>query len=309
MKSIHRFLQHVLLVWFCLCLSILATGCGPKKYSFTIDAPPAYANEYSFKQMKIEPFQSNRRPYGRAMQTLLASRIAREGYVTIVKNGQDCVLAGHVTIGKVHENYRSESYECTKYRDGKSYKSTCYTYYCTKKMMANADYTLLAERDGGIVFGDSVAYDFEKTWSSRKSRADVRADALTADQIIDTAMQTMATAIVGTVTPHKETVKRELQEGSDDNIALGITYLENGRVDQAIAIWDQCIDRASSVEDKAAALYNIGVITESRGAYRDAFELYSRANSLMPAEVLYIQSMTRAEELNRKMEKLRNWSK
>ncbi len=75
MKSIHRFLQHVLLVWFCLCLSILATGCGPKKYSFTIDAPPAYANEYSFKQMKIEPFQSNRRAYGRAMQTLLASRI------------------------------------------------------------------------------------------------------------------------------------------------------------------------------------------------------------------------------------------
>lgn len=300
---------------FCLKLVIscfficLITACGPKKYSFTVDAPPKYSSDSVYKKMKIEPFKSNRGQYGNTIMTLLKSGVAAEGYVQVVDKKEECRLKGVLDIGKMHNNSRSERHKCTKYSNGKSYESTCTRYYHNKKVYIKVDYSLISSKNGNVVYGDSVTYDFDDTWSSGDSRAEAQAKALTDDQIINGGITSISRKIVSAVTPHKEVVSRELQEASNANVKLGITYLSHGRLDQAIAIWDQCIDNGNDVEVKAAAYYNIGVIKESQGLYKDAFGLYSKANALLPAEELYIESMTRAESLNKSGKKLRKWKK
>lgn len=311
MLIFNKYIKHLFTIYLLgLCLSIifLTTGCSKKQYSFTIDAPPKYSSEYVFKRMQIRPFQSNRRQYGNTIVTLIKSGVAREGYIKVVQNKADSVLTGVIKIGNIYKDSRSKSYKCTRYNGKKKYETTCYTYYYDKKVLIKADYTLHSSVGDNVVLCDSVAYDFNQTWSSSESRSEARARAWTDDQIIESAMSTIASQIIHAITPHKETVSRELQEGSDDSVELGIKYLRNGRIDQAILIWDQCINGSTSIEDKAAAYYNIGIVKESQGFYRDAFELYSKANALLPEEELYMQSMTRAETLKQRDGELKNWT-
>lgn len=282
------------------------TGCATKKYDIVVDAPPRCGDVQVFRTMEIKPFQSQSR-YGATLTTKLASGVAREGYIQVTRGGGQSTLTGVLNVGRIHTDSRTDSYECTKERDGKKYKTTCYSYYYTKKSVISADYTLLGNRGRNVVCSDSVREDFEKEYYSSDSSADARAKAPTDEQIVNDALEAIATKIVHAVTPHKETISVELKKGKDDNIKLGITYLENGRPDQAIAIWDQCAGRAGNPEDKAAAYYNIGVIKESRGLYRDAFGLYSKANGLIPTDKLYIQAMTRVEQLRNQTTKMRRW--
>ncbi len=276
-------------------------------HSFTTIEPPE--SNYIVKRIKIQPFKSNQKNEVIRVMTLIRSGIAKEGYIDVVGHGEECVISGYLNIGKIYKNSRSESYKCTKYNsDGDSYKSTCYTYYYTKKVTMGIDYTLYSNQDGKIVFGDSINYDFDKTWSSGDSRSEAKASALTDDQIINTGIQEVTMQIVKAVTPHKAVVSIELQEG-DKNVKLGIKYLENGRKEQAISIWDQCIKITKSPKNKAAAYYNIGVIKESLGLYQDAFDLYSKANKLLPEKDIYIESMTRVERLYGKMENIESWNK
>jgi tetratricopeptide (TPR) repeat protein len=156
--------------------------------------------------------------------------------------------------------------------------------------------------------GDTVSVDFDKTWSSSESRSKARSKAYSDGQIINNALEAIAQKVSWAVSPHKETISRELQEGSDDNIKLGIKYLENGRTDQAISIWDQALHNTQDPKCKAAAYYNIAVIKESQGHYKDAFQLYSEANQILPHEELYIQSMTRVEQAQQQSDAMQKWS-
>lgn len=295
-------------IMFCF-IACFITSCGNKKYSFTVDAPPEYSSQSIFKKIKIKPFKSNRRQDGHTIMTLLKSGIAKEGYVNVVQSHEECLLNGELNIGKIHTNSSTENHKCTKYSNGHSYQTTCYSYLYNKKLFVKVDYTLQNSKNGNVIYGDSVNYNFDQTWSSSKSRSEARAQALTDDQIINTAISQISRRIVSAVTPHRETISRELEEGHNDNVKLGITYLTHGRIDQAIAIWDQCIKNSVKTTDKAAAYYNIGVIKESQGAYKDAFELYSKANLLLPAKELYIESMSRAEALNKNDQRLKKWKK
>ncbi|WP_321419110.1 tetratricopeptide repeat protein [uncultured Desulfobacter sp.] len=190
----------------------------------------------------------------------------------------------------------------------KKYKTTCHKYYYTKKLAIKADYTL-KDRNNNVVLADSITETYNKTWTSRESQSEAKSNALTDEEIINQVMQTISRKIIYAITPHEEVVKRVLQEGTDPNIKLGITYLTTGRTDQALNIWDQCVQGAMSSNDKAITYYNIGVVMESQGLYRDAFELYSEANALLPTEKLYMESMTRVEMLNKKSGSLRKWKK
>lgn len=291
-----------------LLVLLVITGCSAKKYDFTIVAPPKYSSEQVFNTMEVLPFQSNKRSYGEKISGMLKGNVANEGYIGVVDSNADCRLEGTITISDISKNSRREKHKCTKCNgDGDCREVTCYEYLLTKKASIKADYTLYNNADSNVAYGDSVQFDYDKTWSSSESSSEVKAKAQTDEQILSGGLEKIATKITRAVTPHKETVQRELQKGSDKNIALGITYLENGRLEQAISIWDQCAEGLSSSKDKAAAYYNIGVVKESQGLYRDAFELYSDANSLLPAEELYIQAMTRAEKLSEQEKSLARW--
>ncbi len=292
---------------FLVSVLFIAGGCSAKRYAFTVNAPPKYSSEYIFNTVKIQHFESNKRNYGRSISNLIKGGIIDEGYIKVVEKNADGTLTGVLDIGKVHEYSNSKSYKCTKYENKKKYETTCHTYYYANKLAVNVEY-ILQDKHKNVVFADSITEVYDKTWSSSDSSSDAKSRALTEEEIINDTIRELSRKIVYAITPHKEIIERELQEGSDPNIKLGITYLVNGRLDQAVSIWDQCIKNTDSLEDRAAVYYNIGVVKESQGFYRDAFELYSKANSLLPTEELYIQSMTRTEVLNKKSGSLQKWN-
>ena len=288
-------------------LSFLFTACSPKEYSFQIDAPPKYSSQYIFKSMSVTNFNTNQRQYEKNIISMLKSGIAKEGYITIVQNGGDSTLTGILHIGEVSKNMDKSSYECKKTVDGKKVKTTCHSYTYRKKHLLKVDYSLRSNKNNSTVYGDSISEEFSDSWYSGSSASGAKASATSDDKIINDSLKKIAKKIIKAVTPHKETVSRELEEGKSDSVKLGITYIENGRVEQALAIWDQCIANAESKEDVASSYYNIGVLKESKGEYRDAFAIYSKANTLLPKKELYIKAMTRVEKLNKQVTKVRNW--
>ena len=294
-----------------LTLLVLATmtACSHKEYSFEIDAPPKYSSEHIFKSMSIKDFKSDNSRYESSIISMLKSGIAKEGYIKIVPNGEDATLSGVLHVGSVQIESKTDSYKCTRTRDGKDYETTCYRYTYKKSHTLKVDYTLKNNRDNSVIYGDSLSESFDDSWSSSSSASDAKMDAKTDIQIISDSLKTIADKIIKAVTPHKETVSRELQEGDSDKVKLGITYIENGRVEQALAIWDQCTVKLKDPENVAASYYNIGVIKESTGEYSNAFNLYSKANELLPKEELYIKAMTRAENLSKRVKKVREWKR
>ncbi|MDD5272336.1 MAG: DUF6340 family protein [Methylovulum sp.] len=285
---------------------IMLAGCAPKvMHSFIVDAPAKYPSSLVIKEIEVLPFEGNGQ-YGQTIGILIKSGISHEGYINVVP-GAGYVVTGNLTIGDVYKNSREKAYECSEYDPNtkKSYKKTCYSYYHTKKTITKVGYILQDKSSGSTIIGDSFTSNFDRTWESGTSVADAEASASTDDAIITASIEELAQKVVADVTPHKMTVSRELQKGDDDNIGLGITYLEKGRADQAVAIWDQVINQSLKTEDKAAAYYNIGVVKESQGLYKDAFELYSKSNVLMPKEELYMEAMTRVEGMKKDEEKTR----
>jgi tetratricopeptide (TPR) repeat protein len=288
-------------------LAFILTACSPKEYSFEIDAPPKYSSEHVFKSMSVKKFTTNKSQYEQNIITMLKGGIAKEGYIKIVQNGGDSTLSGILHIGEISKNMDKSSYECKKKVDGKKVKTTCYSYTYTKKHLLKVDYSLRSNRDNSTVFGDTISEEFSDSWYSSSSASGAKSSATSDDKIINDSLKKIADKITKAVTPHKETISRELEEGKSDSVKLGITYIENGRVEQALAIWDQCIAKAESKEDVASSYYNIGVIKESKGEYRDAFAIYSKANMLLPQKELYIKAMTRVEKLKKRATKVRQW--
>jgi tetratricopeptide (TPR) repeat protein len=290
-------------------LTFLLTACSPKEYSFEIEAPPKYSSQHVFKSMSVKNFNTNQHQYEQNIISMLKGGIAKEGYISIVQNGGDSTLSGILHIGKVITAMDKSSYECKKKIDGKKVKTTCYSYTYSKKHLLKIDYSLRSNRDNSTVFGDTLSEEFSDSWYSSSSASGAKSLATSDDKIINDSLKKIANKIIKAVTPHKETVTRELEEGKSDSVKLGVTYIENGRVEQALAIWDQCIAKAESKEDVGASYYNIGVIKESKGEYRDAFAIYSKANALLPRKELYIKAMTRVEKLNKRVTKVRSWKK
>jgi tetratricopeptide (TPR) repeat protein len=280
---------------------ITLTACS-HKYSFEIDAPPKYSSQYVFKSMQIKGFESSQSAYQQSFINMLKTGIANEGYIKIIDQSGESLLSGVLHIGKVLKGTETSSYECERNK----VKTTCYNHTHRKKHLLKVDYSI-STKDNSIIFGESLSEEFDDSWYSSESQSAARGRAKTDEEIISKSLKTIAQKIVKAVSPHKETVSRELQDGDSDSVELGITYVENGRVEQALSIWDQCISKSDSTEEKAAAYYNIGVIKESQGNYRDAFDIYSKANTLLPKEELYIKAMTRSEKLNTKVKAVREW--
>jgi len=272
------------LIFLCF-LTIFQMSCSPTKYYFTVTAPAKSLNDLKIPSIQVFKFNvlSN---YGKneaiQLKGYIENEFIQEGYIRISNNSQ-YVLIGDIEFSRV--NYDSNS---------KCYKGGC-TYTYQKKYSVTGNYSLFERFSKVKVFGDSIQFFFDMKWRSGDSYSDAKSRALSDEKIIFLALNQIARQIVSEISPHKETIHRELRTGKDDNIELGITYLVNGRTDQAVSIWDKVIETTSNSVDKAAAYYNIGVVKEAQGFFKDAFELYSKANELEKEDELYMKAMTRVE--------------
>jgi hypothetical protein len=289
-----------------LALALLVVCGCTKTHTFVIDAPGKYPSEMVIHNMKIEEFSTPQRRYGQTLKEAIASGVANEGYIKVVDSGPEVVVTGSLDIGKIANNSYTKTSDCPYY-DKNTRKVTtrpCTAHYLNKKLTVSGNFQMRSIKSNQIITGDSKKYNFDQTWNADSS-TEVTSKALSDEEIINSLLTQMARDIVYSVTPHKETIKKELKTGADRNLELGITYLKEGRPEQAISIWEQVIANTQKDSDKAAAYYNIGVLKETLREYKDAFEFYSKANALMPQEVSYIRAMTSAETASKQQRKLK----
>jgi tetratricopeptide (TPR) repeat protein len=278
-------------------------GCA-KEYRFVVDAPAKYPSSMTFKTMRIDDFSTPQRRYGQYLKEIVASWVANEGYIKVVHDRPEAIVTGSLDVGNIAKNSYNTSYDCS-YKDSNGNKATktCSIFYMNKKLTVTGNFQMFSAENRQMVIGDSKSYNFDKTWFAF-SADEARSKPLSDEEIVSSLLKQIAKDIVYSITPHKYEVKNELKGGNDPNIKLGIVYLTEGRAEQAISIWDRVISYTQRDNDKAASYYNIGVIKESRGEYKDAFEAYSKANVLMPRERLYIHAMTKSESFYKQQLKL-----
>jgi len=281
---------------------ITTTHCGPS-HKFTVVVLPEYL--IRIDSMAVKPFDTSsryKRQYAIQLKSMIEGSIAKEGFIDITSNSP-IELQGQITFG----NMRTDSYskETRVIKNWKFDTEKVRKCFYTKKMTITGTYRLWNSAQRTTLIGDSFEIDIDKKWSSKDGCSAAKSKAITDEKLIHSALQDIAEQIVLDVSPHHKNVSRKLQTGTDPNIALGTTYLENGRIDQATAIWKQVILQTANQQDKAAAYYNLGVIKESQGAYKDAFELFSNANMIDVYEELYLKALQRIENAQQTRDKLR----
>ena len=291
----------------------------PQSHTFTVIAPAEYPASLNIKSIEVEPFEvsGGNQVFGKQLKRIIESDIANEGYLAVMNTGADTVVSGTIHVGEIRKKTYSGKASAVSQKigeetsriikdiigdddSGSSEDETVYIH--TKELTITGDYALHDNRRDTRITGDSFSVSFDDRWQSSDSAIQAEAKAPPDEVIVHELLGNIVKDIVKTVSPHREQVTRRLEKGSDKSIRLGITYLKNGRIEQAMSIWDQVAERTAESKDKASALYNIGVIKEAQGKYVDAFNLFSQANALWPERELYMQAMTRVEEAKRKRE-------
>ncbi len=291
----------------------------PQSHTFTVVAPAEYPASLNIKSIEVKSFDvtGGNQGVGDRLKRIIESEIATEGYLAVMNTGADTVVSGTIHIGKIRKRSYSGKASAVSRKIGEetsriindligdddSGSSRNETVYChTKELTITGDYALHDNRRDTRITGDSFSVSFSDRWQSSDSAIEAEAKAPPDEVIVHNLLESIVKDIVQAVSPHREQVTRRLEKGTDKSIRLGITYLKNGRIEQAMSIWDQVAEKTAESKDKASALYNIGVIKEAQGKYVDAFDLFSQANALWPERELYMQAMTRVEEAKRKRE-------
>jgi tetratricopeptide (TPR) repeat protein len=220
---------------------------------------------------------------------MVRNGIAREGFIAVVAEPQDVTLRGDLRTAAVGSKTRQTR---RQYKDaqGRTHRST--TYYIRKSAASSLNYSL--QRGATRVTGDTFHESFDREWSGDSPQA---AAAKTApdEQILGTLVASLANRVVAAVSPHRERRTLRLEKRGHPGLGQGITYMKNGRYDQALSIWTQVAQQAAEPKARAAALYNMGVVKEAQGDFRTAFAYFREADKLLPGTERYIQALTRAE--------------
>ncbi len=267
----------------------------PRELGFTVVVPAKYPESSNIKSIQVNVFSMGTRSnYADQLKEMIEAGIANEGALTVVSQNADSVVSGNINFGKIDKVHSKDPVQ--------SDKGMSYIYHYKKRLPITGSFSLADQRRRTLC-GDSLDQYFEDKWTSYQSKDDALFKAASDEEFIAAALRQVAQKVVFAVSPHKETVKRELEVGSDENIKLGNKYLVNGRADDALEIWDKVAQQTAEPKDKASAYYNMGVVKETQGKNQEAFDLFKKANELFRERTLYIQAMTRVEDAKKQKEK------
>lgn len=294
--KIKRFIPAITYFALSIIFVHVLTACVASKTPIDLTVKAKLAEPVN--SVKISHFTSSDKIRSNSFQIKLASEIKKYGYITVLKNGAESDLSGSLSIGRVIENRHQTSYTQEKKVNGKKQKVTIQNYHVTKRHTVSVDFELV--RDGEILGGDSISYDYENSWSA-DSYAQASANAATDNQIIESQLSLLAKKISHYISPHKEEIKMVLLDGANfglgahQGLATGVTYFEHQRYDQAEGLWQQVIDKETTPNIVAMAYYNRGVIRMIKSQYSEAFKLFAEADSLEPGNKHYIEALMQAE--------------
>ncbi len=260
-------------------------ACSEVKVASTVDMPAEKGAVVS--SVAIRPFVSNQRRAGGAeLATLIKKKILKEGHIQVTEGRAEGELRGRLTWDRLRADSWVDSWTNKK-------GETFHMYIYKVQKTVTADYEL---RYGLGTVGDVYTETFEEQYSSGNNMSEARARALSEQNINIRLLDRIAERIAWDITPHKALMQFPFKRDGDDNIALGVSYVQKGRLDQALSIFRQTADYTPVIKDRGTALYNIGLIYEMQGEYEKAFDHYRDANQLDLREDLYLKALTRVEK-------------
>lgn len=275
MKS---FAQKLLMLSIAICF----VGCGSVVVQEPINVPSDKG--VAIKSVQVLPFQSRNRQDGNDMRQKILGELNKEGHVKVKSSGAEAVLGGQLGFSRLETDSWSTSFE----QKGKVYRS--YHYKMQKTLTVNYELNV-----GGEMIGDTHREDFSEEWSSSESTREAQSQAWTEKSIDSNLMNRLARQIAADISPHKVMMNFTFLTGDDENIKVGLKYIEKKRYDQAISILRQVINQTPNIEDRAVATYDVGLIYEMQGDFEKAFEYYRDANQMDLSKEQYIDALTRAE--------------
>lgn len=264
-------------------ISIFISSCSGPSTTVSVDVPAQNLSRI-ISPIQVSNFSSNQSKYGRRISEQVKSDLLQAGYVKISKNHGQGVLKGNIDIDRSTEHTRSYT--------AKSKKRGQYTMYSVQKTtVGRVSYTLL-DRAGNTI-SSGVYNSVQSSSSSDESSSDARSKNPSDEEHRTQIIEALATKITIAISPTKRTSKISLQTGNHPGFEYGHKYLKGGLLPQAINAWKQAAQESTKKSDKAAAYYNIGVAYESQQAYKQAYEMFKKADELKPADSTIIKGLVR----------------
>jgi tetratricopeptide (TPR) repeat protein len=314
----------------------LMTGCAQKVQMKALE--PAEIDRVAYtKKVTVTNFQNDRVGLSRKIEANLASvKIDEKNYFTMVSRndfdkiiqeqkiqnsglveqntavevgnliGAEAIISGNVGKPTSQDSYYYETRaKCT---DKKCSELTYYKVRCLKRVVGlSAEVRIVDVHKGDIIFANTLSRDAVYAHCSDDSRA-----LPSTDMAAQSLSQAMANEFTYRLTPHYRHFEVVLLEDADLDytdkqeqlLEVSLTYIEQGRYDKAERYLTELID--STASKSYVAFYNLGVIKEAQGKYKEAKEYYSYADNLMIEPVEEINNaVVRIDRLIAKRNKTR----
>ncbi|MCK0162354.1 DUF6340 family protein [Marinobacter sp. S6332] len=273
------------------CIPLLALivmvmqGCASYT-KWRVDAMEPSQKGIAVESVSIQPFTGEGREHGTTFARLLAGQLTQQGFVKLKQKGAQGHIVGSLDGTRTKYETWREKYK----RKGK----TRYRYHAKVRKSLTASYTLSAN---GQTWSESYTEEYSDEESSRDSYSAAKAELKSEARIQRQLMTTLAMKISQDITPYRVRKTYKLKLGDTDHLELGADYAKLGREEQAMSIFRQITERTQNDEDRAAALYNMGVIYEIRGDFNKAFDAYRNASQFHLEELMYPKAITRLESV------------
>ena len=207
--------------------------------------------------------------------------------------GAQAIISGNVATPSSQDSYFYE--KRAKCVDKKCKELVYYKVRCMKRAISlSSEIRIVDVTKGDIIFADTLFKSSEYKHCSDDSRA-LPSTQSVAQQLADA----MAREFSYKLTPHYRHFSVALLEDPDldyndaqeELLEVSLEYIEQSRYDKAENLLIRLVDSTDS--QSYVPFYNLGVISESRGKYKEAKEYYSYADNLMVQPVEEINSAVR----------------
>ena len=234
-----------------------------------------------------------------AEQRLQSSGLVEDSKIVEVGEliGADAIVSGRVSHPSSQDSYFYE--RRIRCLDKKCKEFSYYKVRCTKRLIAlSADVKIVDVAHGDIIYADTM----NRRRTYKHCVDDYRALPSTS-MVADSFADSMANEFVSRLTPHYRYFRVTLLEDPDldytdeqeELLENALKYIEQNRYDKAEQLLTELIDATGS--QSYVAFYNLGVIKEAQGKYKEAQEYYEYADNLMREPV---------EEINEAVVRIRN---
>lgn len=279
---------------------LIMQGCASYT-KWKVDAVEPSRKGVAPQSISINSFSDIRHREGLVFARLLSGKLQDENFVEIRNRGGEGRLSGALNWGKTERDRWVDKYE---------YKGETHrTYYSQIKKSLTVSYQLEL---AGRTYSATYEKKFAEKESSSEGYSKAKAELPSEEAIRAKLMRKAAYEIVKDITPYNVKKTYKIKLGETDKLALGADYLEIERQDQAKEIFRQISEKTKNTEDRAAAIYNLGVIHEANGEFEQAFKAYRDASQMNLEELMYPKAITRLEKeverrerLNKQMESLK----